>query len=162
MIFGNPYKFAFLIERIPEWEGFWINGIMFVIVNGEIYPKDVRTTTFNSELPDILSSNSAFINPVDNKELYGKGETELFSYIADVTYPHNFDNDNDYSFLIPFHGINDSGYRVFITSNGVNIKILIGKWENEKIKFVDSAEISMQEYDKIKTQIMAFYNGGKF
>lgn len=162
MIFGNPYKFAFLVERIPEWEGSWINGMLFVIVNGEVYPKDVRTTTFNSEFSDILSTNSAFINPVDNKELYGKRETELFSYVADVTYPHSFDHDNDYSFLIPFHEINDSGYSFFIISNGVNIKIFVGKWENKKIKFVDATEISMQEYDKIKTQIMAFYNVGKF
>ena len=60
MLLGNPYKFAFLIERIPDWEkGSWKNGIMFVIINDNIYPKDVRTTTFNSEIPEILDSDSA-------------------------------------------------------------------------------------------------------
>lgn len=32
MLLGDPYRFAFLIERIPEWEKTgWKNGIMFVI-----------------------------------------------------------------------------------------------------------------------------------
>ena len=55
MLLGDPYRFAFLIERIPEWEKTgWKNGIMFVIINDDVYPKYVRTTTFNSEMPDIL------------------------------------------------------------------------------------------------------------
>lgn len=162
MIIGNPYKFAFLIERIPKWENSWINGIMFVIVNGEIYPKEVRTTTFNSELSDVLSADSAFINPVNDKKLYDMRKFELLSYIADITYPQNDAALNDYRFLIPFHEINDSGYNFFILSNGENIKIFVGRWNNENIKFVDKTIISMQEYNEIKSQINAFYNGGKF
>lgn len=162
MLIGNPYKFCFLIERIPEWEGSYINGIMFVIVNGELYPKEVRTTTFNSEFPDILRPGSAFINPVNDKKLYDKRESELLSYIADVTYPKNDTVLNDYRFLIFFHEINDSGYNFFILSNGENIKILVGKWKNENIEFVDKVIISMQEYNLIKSQIIAFYKDGEF
>lgn len=161
MIFGDPYKFAFLIERIPKLEDTWINGIMFVAVNGEIYPKDVRTTTFNSEIPDLLRLDSAFINPIEDKELYSMKKSKLLRYMANITYPPNYE-DNDYSFLIPFHEINDSGYNFFILSNGENIKILVAKWKNENIKFVDKTIISTQEYNEIKSQIIAFYNDGKF
>lgn len=162
MIFGDPYKFAFLIERIPEWEDDWINGIMFVSVNGEVYPKNMCTTTFNSELPDILGADSAFLNPVNDKKLFDKKKSELLSYMANVTYPQNEGNDNDYRFLIPFHEINDSGYHFFILSDGDHIKILVGKWKNGNIKFIDKTIISVREYNEIKSQIIAFYNDGKF
>ena len=163
MLFGDPNKFAFLIDRVPEWEmGGWINGIMFVIVNGEVYPKDVRTTTFGSELYSLLTDNSAFINPINDKELYGKDGPELLRHLADMTYPPNPDDDNDYRFLIPFHEINDSGYHLFILSNGDQVKILVGKWEEEKVAFVDETELSMQEYNQIKGKVMGFYHDGGF
>lgn len=159
MIIGNPLKFAFLIERIQDWEvDYWKNGIMFVIVNDGIYPKEMRTTTFNSEFFDILNSNSAFMNPLIDKELYNKNDLELFHYIADITFPDDLETDNDYRYLIPFHEINDSGYNFFIISNGVNIKILVGRWEDENINLVDCTEISIQEYTEIKSKITIFYN----
>lgn len=157
MIIGNPYQFAFLLERMPEWENTWINGLMFVAVNGEIYPKEVRTTTFNSELPDILSVDSAFIDPILDKKLYSKEKTELLSYIANLTYPQSIEENNDYSFLIPFHEIGDAGYSFFILSNGEKIRILVGQWEDERLHFIDETEIGMQEYNEIKTQVIAFY-----
>lgn len=159
MIIGNPLKFAFLIERIQDWEvDYWKNGIMFVIVNNGIYPKEMRTTTFNSEIPDILNPNSAFMNPSIDKELYNKSDLELFRYMADITFPDSLENDNDYRYLIPFHEINDSGYNFFIISNGINIKIFVGRWEFENINLVDCTEISIQEYAEIKSKITIFYN----
>ena len=152
MILGNPYKFAFLIERIPEWEvDFWKNGIMFVIINDDIYPKKVRTTTFNSELPDILNANSAFMNPIVDIDLYNN-DSEILDYIS------NEENENYYRYFIPFHEIEDSGYRFYIVSNNCNIKILIGKLEDEKIVLIDKTELSIQEYDEIKLQLINFYN----
>ncbi len=163
MIIGNPDKFAFLIEIIPEWEDdYFKNGIMFVSVNGEIYPKEVRTTTFNSELPDILGEHSPFINPVSDSELYNHCQPELTKCLADITFPQNIEYDNDYRFLIPFHEINDSGYSFFIISNDRSIKIIVSKWVNDNIEFIDETEISIPNYDKIKSQILAFYNKGKF
>ena len=83
MLCGNPSGFAFLIERIPEWEvSSWKNGLMFVIVNDDIYPKDVRTTTFNSELPDLLNPDSAFMHPVIDKALFAKNDQEILDYVT--------------------------------------------------------------------------------
>ena len=159
MVIGNPLKFAFLIERIEDWEvDYWKNGIMFVILNEGIYPKEVRTTTFNSEIFDILNSNSAFMNPLIDKELYNKSDLELFHYIADITFPEDLETDNDYRYLIPFHEINDSNYNFFIISNDVNIKIFVGRWEHENITLVDCTEISKQEYIEIKSKLTIFYN----
>jgi len=65
MVIGEPYKMAFILERMAIWEppdDTFRNGIMFLCVNGEIYPKDVRTTTFYTELPFLLAPESALMN----------------------------------------------------------------------------------------------------
>lgn len=153
MILGNPYKFAFLIERIPDWEqDSWKNGIMFVIVNDEIYPKDVRTTTFNSELPDILSSDSALMNPVVDVKLYKKTDSEIIAFVEDE------ENENYYRYFIPFHEINDTGYCFYVISDGSDVKILIGKTEKDEIALVDRLELTLKEYNEIKMQLVNFYN----
>ncbi len=156
MLLGNPYKFAFLIERIPNWEkDSWKNGIMFVMINGDIYPKNVRTTTFNSEIPEILDSDSAFINPIIDKELYEKSDLQIIEFIDD-------EEKNCHRYFIPFHEINDSGYRLYIISDSCNVKILVCKLESEKTELVDRLEISIQEYNEIKFQVIDFYHDAKF
>lgn len=159
MIFGNVDKFGFIIERIPEWEdGYWFNGIMFVTVNGEIYPKEIRTTTFNSELPDVLGDDSAFAKPVCDVKLYNKSDLELFDYLQNIAFPTNIDVNNDYKYYIPFHEIGDSGYRFFCISNGENIKIFVGKDCKNTTKFIDKIIITIEEYEKIKFQLKEFSN----
>ena len=156
MLLGNPYKFAFLIERIPNWEkDSWKNGIMFVMINGDIYPKNVRTTTFNSEIPEILDSDSSFINPIIDKELYEKSDLQIIEFIDD-------EEKNCHRYFIPFHEINDSGYRLYIISDSCNVKILVCKLESEKTELVDRLEISIQEYNEIKFQVIDFYHDAKF
>ena len=157
MILGDPYKFAFLIERIPDWEkGSWKNVIMFVIINGDIYPKNVRITTFNSEIPEILDPDSAFINPIIDKKLYEKSDSQIVEFVDDE------EKENYYRYFIPFHEINDSGYRFYIVSNNCNVKILVCKLESEKTELVDRLEISIQEYNEIKSQVIDFYNNAEF
>lgn len=157
MLLGNPYKFAFLIERIPNWEkDIWKNGIMFVIINDDIYPKNVRTTTFNSEMPEILDSDSAFISPIVDIELYEKSDLQIIKYVSDE------ENENFYRYFIPFHEIDDSGYRIYVISDGCNVKLLVCKLESEKTEFVDRLELSIQEYNEIKLQIIDFYNDSKW
>ena len=157
MLLGNPYKFAFLIERILDWEkDSCKNGIMFVIINDDIYPKDVRTTTFNSEIPEILDSDSAFINPIIDKELYEKSDLQIIEFVDDE------EKENYYRYFIPFHEINDSGYRFYVISDSCNVKILVCKLESEKTELVDRLEISIQEYNEIKLQVIDFYNNANF
>lgn len=64
--------------------------------------------------------------------------------------------------MIPFHEINDLGYCIFILSNGISIKILVGKWENYCLALVDDTEITVQEFENIRNQLIDFYNDDKF
>lgn len=157
MLLGDKDKFAFIIERIPEWEiGPYKSGIMFVIVNNDIYPKQVRTTTFNCELPELLDPGSAFIGPIIDKELYQKTDEQIIEFMDDP------ESDNWYRSFIPFHEIEDSGFRFYILSDGENVKMLICKMEIDNMVFVDKLELSVKEYDEIKKQVIDFYDNAGF
>lgn len=147
MLLGNPYKLAFLMERIPEWEiDDWKSGIMFLIINDNIYPKNVRTTTFNSEMPEILDSDSAFINPIIDKELYVKSDKQIIEFVDDE------EKEKYYRYFIPFHEINDSGYHIYVLSDSCNVKILVCRLEIDKTELVDRLELSVKEYNEIKNR----------
>lgn len=153
MLCGNPSGFAFLMERIPEWEvNSWKNGLMFVIVNDDIYPKDVRTTTFNSELPDLLNPDSAFVHPVIDKALFAKNDQEILDYVD------NEAHELYARYFIPFHEIEDAGYRMYVISDGCRIRLLVCKMHADKTELVDTSEMTVQEYNAVKSQVMDFYN----
>ena len=157
MLIGNPDKFALLLEKVPEWSTSYVNGLLFVMLNGEIYPKTVRTATLNCELPELLNENSPFMNPVISWELYYLKSKDLFQRLATMTYPENSEQDNDYHFsMIALHEIYDSGYCLFIVSNGKNVRIQVGQWENEELVFIDETEISTEELNEIQILISEF------
>ena len=72
MLIGNPDKFAFLLEIVPEWsDDTFINGMLYVFINGAQYPKTLRTTTLSDDIY-YLVDNSSFIHPKINDELSTK------------------------------------------------------------------------------------------
>jgi len=74
-----------------------------------------------------------------------------------MTYPENSEQDNDYHFsMIALHEIYDSGYCLFIVSNGKNVRIQVGQWENEELVFIDETEISTEELNEIQILISEF------
>lgn len=158
MIIGEPYKLGFIIERITEWEDeSYKNGIMFFMINGEIYPKDVRTATFNCELPELLDESSAMRTPVVNRELFQLESKALFGQLTDITYGKNRDALYDMRYLIPFHEITDAGYSIFIISNGKWIKLLAGRWQSDEIVLENEIELPKDEYMKITDKLKKYY-----
>ena len=95
------------------------------------------------------------IQPID-KELYEKSDLQIIGFVDDE------EKENYYHYFIPFHEINDSGYRFYIISDSCNVKIFVCKLENDKPSLVDRLEISIQEYNEIKFQVIDFYNNAKF
>lgn len=183
MVIGDPYKMAFILERMTVWEAdgdSFRNGIMFLSIEGEVFPKEVRTTTFLSELPDILSLRplppSAFMDTVTDKGLYNMPSDKLLAYLEDITFPDDLDTDNDYRFLVPFTEIGDSGFEVFMVSDGENVRVLVGKWSG--LPYPDdvvdtrlydighlelSAEtvITLDELEKLRCGLQKFYDSLK-
>ncbi len=156
MLIGDPSRFAFLLERVPQWENGYLNGLMFLIVNDSIYPREVRTTTLCCELPELLDAQSALRNPVIDTALFRMETAECFRRITEAVYPEDHETDNDYRYLIPFHEINDSGFSMFAVSDGKSVRILVGEWEQGVHSFVEETVILMEEYRRIAEQLQEF------
>lgn len=179
MVIGEPYKMAFILERMAIWEppdDTFRNGIMFLCVNGEIYPKDVRTTTFYTELPFLLAPESALMNTVVDKELFKLPSGELLAYLESITYPDDTDDDddidNDYRFVLPFEEISDRGFDVFLVSDGENVRVLVGQDVNRRLspngfiindghELASETTITLAELESIRSQLSEFYSSLK-
>lgn len=164
MLFGNPDKFAFLIEKVPEWCGNgFVNGLLYVYVNGEIFPKKIYTTT----LSDVWSVfDYAFVNPPKDERLYALPDKELFAELLQMRYPdcftdnedYSFDIEYDYRYDIDYYEIGDWGYHIFAVSGGKNVRVLIGYWSNsESFELLNSAEITLDELTKMRGEFSEYY-----
>ena len=179
MVIGEPYKMAFILERMNIWEppgDTFRNGIMFLCVNGEIYPKDVRTTTLGCELPWLLAPESPLMNTVVDKELFKLPSGELLAYLESITYPDDTDDDddidNDYRFVLPFEEISDRGFDVFLVSDGENVRVLVGQDVNRRLspngfiindghELASETTITLAELESIRSQLSEFYSSLK-
>ncbi|MFV0548799.1 MAG: Imm42 family immunity protein [Limnobaculum xujianqingii] len=79
MVFGNPLKFAFLIEHIPMWDGDnqFKNGLFHYCINGRIFPCEVRVATLNVDIYNLLNSN-AISSPVIDIDLYNMNKNDAY------------------------------------------------------------------------------------
>lgn len=160
MLFGDPYKFGFLIERVAAWEyPPFVNGLMFLYLNENAYPAELRTTTLSTELPELLDDLSPLVAPKKDKKLFNAESDERFEYLAAVTYPEDIDKESDYSYVVPFHEINDSGYAVFTLTDGQSVMITIGQWSEGKLIPKDEYILPKSSYNKVIDGLKEFYKG---
>lgn len=169
MLIGIPDRFAFLIEKVPEWCDGFVNGLLYVYVNGEMFPKKLYTTT----LSDVWSLfDYAFTNPPKDERLYALPDDELFAELRRLRFPEYFtDNEDadedyryddieyDYRYDIDYYEIGDWGYDIFAVSNGENVRVLIGHWENrESFELVNSTRITLSEFTDLRDKFSEYYH----
>lgn len=161
MIIGNPDKFAFWIEKVSEWSNeSFVNGLLYAFVNGEIFPKKIRTTTLSSDLYALLEGGVFSSLPTD-EGLFALPDKELFDELRKVRYPacftENENTDEDYRYDIDLHELSDCGYHIFAVSDAKRVRILIGYWENcDCFDLVNSAEITRSEFFKLRGDISEY------
>ena len=156
MILGDPYKFAILIDPVESWntDDTFCNGLLFLCVNGNIYPKGIETATLQHEI-ELLKDNLSKL--ATDKRLYDLPPQQAFVEIYNITFPENVDIDNDYRFDINPTSLADNDCFVFAVSDGANVRILASKLdyepENSRHKLqgisVDEAIISVAELKEI-------------
>lgn len=161
MLFGNPDKFAFLMEKTPEWcaNGF-VNGLLYVYVNGEMFPKELRTTTLSSDLLGL--PNYAFAKLPEDEQLFTLPDNKLFEELRRLRYPawfaDNKEADEDYRFDIELSELGDCGYHIFAVSSKENVRIIIGYWVDlDNFELMNSAKITVEEFAKIRNGISEYY-----
>lgn len=158
MLMGNPDRFAFWIERVPEWETHnYKNGLLFLFFKGELYPKELRTTVLNSDLPTLLDgAHSPFLTPVSDASLYALEDEALFRRIAEMAYPPDGVTGNDCSFSLPLQELNDAGYALFLLSNGQQVKYLLGRWFGNSLSLAGTVELDASEHRAIVRQMTQY------
>lgn len=159
MIIGNPDKFAFLLEIVPEWcSNSFVQGILNVHVNGVQYPDTLRTTTLSTDVYWLLNDTSPFINPRINEELHTMDTAELFNKLCNLAFPETETCDNDYSYSVPLNELSDAGYTLFIVASPKEVRLIIGQHNKmNTLTFVDEVKIDILDFERIKQKLQKYY-----
>ncbi len=134
MIFGDPRKFAILIEKVDEWSsGTFCEGLFYIYLDCEkLGPTICRSETLNVQINLMLKS---FSNKVKNfskpiflpPHLNHLQGLELLRSLYKLTYPSGLEEgvENCWDYVISPFSLSDCGYELFIYKNE-DQEVLIG------------------------------------
>lgn len=143
MLIGNPDCFAVIFDVVESWNvnRSFQNGILFLAVNGEIFPKEIQSATLSCEFSELTDSLKNI--PVD-KRIFSMPTEKAYSKIYNLVFPENWDIDNDYRYMISTPSFSDNDYLIFSVSNGEKIRILASHpdyCKEESIHILDGVQI---------------------
>lgn len=123
MIIGDSYVFSIFVDVVEEWNNdkSFNNGLLFISVNGTFFPKKIVSATLNTELHQLLQKLQ---NVKVNTDIFEMEKEEAFVSIYKLTFPDDYDVDNDYSYNLTPFVLEDNNCFVFMVSNGNEIRIL--------------------------------------
>ncbi len=126
MIIGNPDCFAVIVDVVEGWnvDKSFQNGILFLAISSEIFPKEIQSATLSYEFAELTESLKNI--PVDRK-IFSMPTEKAYNELHNLVYPDDWDIDNDYRYSISTPSFYDHNYLVFAVSNGEKIRILAGK-----------------------------------
>lgn len=185
MIIGDPYRFAFIIDLVPDWnpiesKGF-VQGVFFMSIDGILYPKKITTTTLSSDLWYMFGPHgprNAFLTLPFNADIFNLEKKLAFTELYKITYPCILHDDNgdmysentacsDYTYLGATLEITDNGSYVFVVRNGERIRILgaevVKKRKHGEFSYFVSNQvrecfISSVELRKLVKKLKSFYS----
>ncbi|MDI3438492.1 immunity 42 family protein [Erwinia sp. V90_4] len=130
MIFGNPYHFAIWTDFVPGWSELYKNGLFHLIINGKLYPDDIRTSTLSSDLYEITDSDCALISQPQNDEIFYLPTEIAFKRLFDLTYPDPSEQDEYpeqiFDHCITSSNISSCGGCFFAVSNDISLRVIGG------------------------------------
>lgn len=124
MVIGNPYEFAFIIDKVPEWSAdTFLNGIFFVAINGDFFPPSICTSTLNSDLYVFFEiAPASLITMPENSVLYAMNKDELFAILYGSLSSDSEIEGSTYKFSTTT--MEDEGCYCFSVSNGETLRII--------------------------------------
>lgn len=93
MIFGDPCKFAIWVEVVPEWSGDFKNGLFYFIVNGNMYPEDIRVATLSADLCEVIDDDCALVSQPRNDGIFSLSTEDAFDDLYKLAYPESSGED---------------------------------------------------------------------
>lgn len=126
MIIGNPDCFAVIVDVVECWnvDRTFQNGILFLAVDGEIFPKEIQSATLSYEFHELIDSLKNI--PV-NEEIFSLPTQKAYTELYNLVYPEDWNIDNDYRYMLSTPSLYDNDYLVFAVSNGEKVRILSAK-----------------------------------
>jgi hypothetical protein len=130
MIFGNPYHFAIWTDFVPGWSELYKNGLFHLIINGKLYPYDIRTSTLSSDLYEITDNDCALISQPQNDEIFYLPTEIAFKRLFDLTYPEPSEQDEYpeqiFDYCITSSNISSCGGCFFAVANDISLRVIGG------------------------------------
>lgn len=144
MIIGNPDCFAVIVDVVECWndDRTFQNGILFLAVNGEIFPKEIQSATLSCEFHELIDSLKNI--PVDERT-FSMTMEKAYREICNLVYPENWGIDQDYRYMISTTSLLDNDYLVLAISNSEKIRILVSRpyyCKEESILIFEGTEIT--------------------
>ncbi|PQQ22532.1 hypothetical protein CE143_06825 [Photorhabdus luminescens] len=139
MIFGDPYRFAVLIQHLPEWsDDTYKNGLFHFCIDGFFFPEEIRTSTLWVDVFSLKDNTNALFSFQENKALFEKGTKDAFNFMLGMISPELIGQDEpenfeqSYQYQASTENINDAGFVVFAVSHGDMVRILGAKYSELK------------------------------
>ena len=121
MVIGNPYKFSIMVDVVDEWnmDNTFNNGLLFMGIDGRLFLSKITNTALNAELFQLIKNLK---RSKKNEEIFKMEKEQAFVYIYNLTYPTDWNTDNDYTYTITPYEFEDNNSFVFMVSNGERIR----------------------------------------
>ncbi|MCW2474018.1 MULTISPECIES: immunity 42 family protein [unclassified Symbiopectobacterium] len=134
MIFGDPNRFAILIEYIPEWGDGYKNGLFHFCVKGSIYPDKTKVATLGGDV-FCLSDGNALTSPVNDINLFLMDKGKAFYTMLETMLPERVkskekihdDFITSYRYQASTYNLENDCCFFFAISNGNNIRVVGSK-----------------------------------
>ncbi|GAB7128663.1 hypothetical protein JCM19000A_31710 [Silvimonas sp. JCM 19000] len=126
MIFGDPYKFAVIAEKVDPWsDKDFRNGIFLFSIGGNIFPSNLQVITYHIDLVGI--SKMGDTNRDVAQDQFLRPTRDIYDALYEITYPpFESDLDNDYTYLISTQSLQDAKCDIFLIQSGDFEKIIYG------------------------------------
>lgn len=182
MIFGNPHKFAILLDCVPEWslENGYKNGIFHFVIDGALFPSETSVATLGGDLYCMLEGN-ALLNPREDHELFAMNRLEAFAKMLNAMLPSVLNSDfdvpddfeSDYGYQASTYNLEDNSCYVFAVGCGDKIRVLGAKvgflsgndadgYKWTRYQHIDVHETILLKKDvvTIVNKVKSYYEGG--
>lgn len=134
MIFGDPYRFAIWAEYVSQWSDSYKNGLFYLIVNGNLYPADIRTSTLSADLYEITDEDCALVPFPENRDIFTLPTKEAFDTLFNLACPEPSDEDEYpdqvFDYCIKSSNVSSFGGCFFAVANDSSMRIIGGQTEH--------------------------------
>ncbi|EDJ9214638.1 hypothetical protein GFJ52_21240 [Salmonella enterica subsp. enterica serovar Bareilly] len=179
MIFGDPNKFAILIDYVPIWssEGGYKNGLFHFVINGKFFPDYASVATLSGDI-SCLSDDNALITVPEDEYLFKAEKLDSFSKIMSAMLPNllnpdaevSDDFEADYRYQASTYNLENDTCYVFSVGYMGQVRILAAKvsylygndvegyeWKNHNNLEVHEVILSKDEVHRIVSEVKAKY-----